>query len=471
MIIQNLLDNNLPEYIIIGGGPAGITLALELEKKNKTILLIEAGGIEYDEEIQSVYKGKVIGDKYFDLDVTRLRYLGGSSNHWGGNCAPLDKHDMKNWPIDYDDLNNYRQLTKEILNIKNKFIKYENTVFQSFKLSSIEEGYVNFGEKYYDKLKNSKNIFLLLKSNVLSLDPDKDDVRVSYININLNKENRKIKINHNSKIILACGGIENSRLLLWSRERIKKKFLNGLPIGKYWMEHPSGEIGHFLGEKKTIEKLFKKKNYFLVPTEKFMNDNKTNNIRFSVQFWDLNSEKSFKHYIKDIICLAPNLGKKITESISNQVVHCISAIKFSCEQKPSLKNSISLSKKNLDKFQIPRVILNWNIEEDVFITLEKTLEKLGNEAINNNIGRIGIDRFVYDRSFKNSNDIFANNHHMGGTIISNNENKGVVDKNLKVENVENLYVLGSSVFPTAGHFNPTFTIIQLSLRLAKHLTS
>ena len=59
---------------------------------------------------------------------------------------------------------------------------------------------------------------------------------------------------------------------------------------------------------------------------------------------------------------------------------------------------------------------------------------------------------------------------MGGTRMSEEKNEGVVDKNLKVQNISNLYVIGSSVFPTGGHFNPTFTIVQLSLRLVKHLT-
>ena len=55
--------------------------------------------------------------------------------------------------------------------------------------------------------------------------------------------------------------------------------------------------------------------------------------------------------------------------------------------------------------------------------------------------------------------------------MSEEKNEGVVDKNLKVQNISNLYVIGSSVFPAGGHFNPTFTIVQLSLRLVKHLTT
>lgn len=47
--------------------------------------------------------------------------------------------------------------------------------------------------------------------------------------------------------------------------------------------------------------------------------------------------------------------------------------------------------------------------------------------------------------------------------------ESVVDKNLKVHNVKNLFVAGSSVFPTGGAANPTLSIVQLSLKLSKFL--
>ena len=95
MIINNIEDGSLADYLIIGGGPAGITLATQLASKDKHILLIEAGGLEFDEKVQSHYKGEVVGDKYYDLDVTRLRYFGGSTNHWGGWCRPFEKIDFQ----------------------------------------------------------------------------------------------------------------------------------------------------------------------------------------------------------------------------------------------------------------------------------------------------------------------------------------------------------------------------------------
>jgi len=71
-------------------------------------------------------------------------------------------------------------------------------------------------------------------------------------------------------------------------------------------------------------------------------------------------------------------------------------------------------------------------------------------------------------------DTFGNNfssraHHLGTTRMSDNPLNGVVDSNCKVYGVSNLYVAGSSVFPTGGHANPTLTLIALTLRLADHL--
>ena len=58
---------------------------------------------------------------------------------------------------------------------------------------------------------------------------------------------------------------------------------------------------------------------------------------------------------------------------------------------------------------------------------------------------------------------------MGTTRMSNDPSRGVVDRNCKVHDVENLYVAGSSVFPTSGSANPTLTLVALTLRLAGHL--
>ena len=124
MIIKNIDNlNQASDYTIVGSGPASITLALKLEEKGFTVTMIEAGDILPSTESQEFYEGKNTGDNYFDLDVTRLRCFGGSSQHWGGWCRPLDENDFDKWPIKKKDLDKYLSEACDILEIKDTFYK------------------------------------------------------------------------------------------------------------------------------------------------------------------------------------------------------------------------------------------------------------------------------------------------------------------------------------------------------------
>ncbi|HYE51341.1 MAG TPA: GMC family oxidoreductase, partial [Azospirillaceae bacterium] len=85
----------LADICIIGAGAAGITLALGLAGSALRVLVLEAGGEDFDAEVQDAYRGGQQGLAYHDLDVARLRYFGGSTNHWGGYCIPWQPLDFE----------------------------------------------------------------------------------------------------------------------------------------------------------------------------------------------------------------------------------------------------------------------------------------------------------------------------------------------------------------------------------------
>jgi choline dehydrogenase-like flavoprotein len=60
-------------------------------------------------------------------------------------------------------------------------------------------------------------------------------------------------------------------------------------------------------------------------------------------------------------------------------------------------------------------------------------------------------------------------HHCGTTRMHINPKNGVVNENCRVHGMSNLFVAGSSVFPTIGYANPTLTIVALAVRLADHI--
>ena len=71
--------------------------------------------------------------------------------------------------------------------------------------------------------------------------------------------------------------------------------------------------------------------------------------------------------------------------------------------------------------------------------------------------------------FEQQEVAMSSHHNMGTTRMNENPRFGVVDANCKVHGISNLFVAGSSVFPTGGFANPTLTIIALAIRLADHL--
>lgn len=98
------------DFCIAGSGPAGITLALKLAEAGYHVALLEGGGLEYNDESRKIYDAKTVGLEAW-INIARLRYFGGTSNHWAGRCRPFDRSDFEKvtlnglpgWPIPYDD--------------------------------------------------------------------------------------------------------------------------------------------------------------------------------------------------------------------------------------------------------------------------------------------------------------------------------------------------------------------------------
>ena len=90
--------------------------------------------------------------------------------------------------------------------------------------------------------------------------------------------------------------------------------------------------------------------------------------------------------------------------------------------------------------------------------LEAELERIGFGRINRKLGEED-PPIVFE----------GNHHHMGTTRMHVDPAHGVVDADGRVHGVQNLYIAGSSVFPTGGHVSPTYTVVALAIRLADHV--
>ncbi len=104
------------DVCIIGGGAAGITLALQfVETRQLHVVLLEAGGLVPEAESQHLYAVDNAGELPVSGMASRLRFFGGTTNHWDGRCAPLDEADFQTrewvphsgWPISRQDLDEH----------------------------------------------------------------------------------------------------------------------------------------------------------------------------------------------------------------------------------------------------------------------------------------------------------------------------------------------------------------------------
>ncbi len=464
MIFKNfdeLKKNNFP-VVIIGSGPAGISTAIKLEEKKIRCLIIEAGEEEYSDSSQMNYSSKIIGDQITDLQFSRLRQFGGTSGQWGGWSKPMDSYNLNEWPVTYEELDKYTNQTCQILGIKNDFNK--SKINDYFNQIQFQYSQVRFKEKYQEHIEKSKYINLILSTQVTKFLGNAKFVE----SIECNSRGTKLTIPA-KYFVLATGGVENSRILLWTKENNPSLLNKNLPIGKYWMTHPWFIGGYGVLVKSELQK--KLKGSFIdyegpLHIASSKNLKLKENILSGAIYMSANEDgKFYKEIIKDLLCIAPEFGKKVARKAFGKDLKC-GNIFMHLEESPNEMNKITLDPTIKDKNNVPISNLHYRESQNTIFSAKKILEEFANTCRNLSIGRVALKNQISELKNYDSLGVY---HHMGGTRLGNDKGKSVVDKNLKIHDSPNLFVAGSSVFPTSGYTNPTFTIIQLSLRLGDHI--
>jgi choline dehydrogenase-like flavoprotein len=466
------------EFCIIGAGPAGITCARSLAAKGRKVLLLEAGGWDWSEQSQDSFVGETIGDKYFDLDVCRLRYFGGASNHWAGWCRPLDAHEFAGkgvanigrWPIRRSDLDPHLPAAMEIVEIG---LPDADEPLKGGMLRKIDVSFsppVRFAEKYRDEILASDRIFLCLDCNLTRMEVAGGAVASVAVE---NYAGAHASVTAKT-FVLACGGIENSRLLLWCNAASGGALLKGQgdTVGRYWFEHHHATIGDAIvetgfvarrtdpdaprGESMTL--------LALTPRMVAENDILSCSLRLHPT-----SGGAAKALLEDVACAAPSWANWAAGQLWTGQL-CAHRLQATAEQEPRPDNRVALGGA-VDRFGIPRVALHWSRSELDLRTLREAAKALGFYLAVQDIGRARLAPWVLGEAPYPDDVAIAACHHMGGTRMSDDPATGVVDRNCRLFGMGNLYVAGSSVFPGGGHGTPTLTIVQLALRLAEHLAA
>lgn len=247
---------------IVGGGPAGITLAMRLASHGFDVLLVESGKLKHDKVAQSLSKGEVADMRlHSPPDRYRPRRFGGGTTLWGGRCVPFDPIDFETrswmpasgWPIGYDDLEPYYAEANALCEAGE--YEYDARLAVPDGMRPIIRGFspeyfdidrierfscpTDFAKRYSGRLAPTR---VILNATVTHLQASPDGSRIESVQVRTLEGGRfdvKARI-----FLLAVGGIETARMLLTSNDVHENGLGNANDlVGRYYMCHIAGTIG------------------------------------------------------------------------------------------------------------------------------------------------------------------------------------------------------------------------------------
>jgi len=517
------------EICIIGAGAAGVTLAREFINQPYRVCLLESGGLDFDEATQSLYNGENIGTPYFPLKETRARYLGGSTNLWGGWSRPLDDLDFEHrpwmqysgWPFTKAELIPYydrAQKASKLGPFQYDFAYWEEALNQlqcqplpflgdeivRYIWQVIPPTHLRFGEAYRAEIEQASNINTYLHANVVEIETNDTAQEVTRLCI-ASLHGKKFWIE--AKVfILAAGGIESARLLLVSNKVQSAGVGNQYDlVGRFFMEHPYLTSGTLVANPAARSRSYLKVDEIVVATgfglskavqerEKILNFSTRllqiqeewiaalKRLRFRNRQTKIHQAFPTLHEGQELMGEAPvmeDLGKVIRnfDRVVAKAYAKLSKKPFQSrntnlyrthlisEQAPNPDSRITLGAER-DRLGLNCVQLDWRLSEIDKYTIARSQQIVAAEFARFGIGQLQVELTDDEDSWQS---ITASYHHMGTTRMSTNPKQGVVNEHCQVHGINNLYIASSSVFPTSGLSNPTLTIIALAIRLADQI--
>jgi len=492
------------EVCIVGAGAAGITLGREFIDSGFRVVLLESGDTDFREATQALYDGTNIGRRYFEPgDVgLRLRYFGGATNHWGGWCAIPDPVDFEvregirysGWPFTRKHLEPWYRRAQDVLQLGPYGYGPSDWDISSadipapfngphFACQVVQVNETRFGPDYGPELRQAQRLIVYLNANALRFETSDSNDTVQSLSVGVLPDHR---FTVRARIyVVAAGGIENARLLLLSGKDGGNGLGNGRDlVGRFFMVHleypgglviladpmhpkfTTGDQGFSVDRSGSLRKFVP---YFCLSED---SREKLQLPQLRILFSKVPTEGADQggnvlSYVRSMIGKIDDVASAILcQTPFKTSGHTALSVYCSSEQMPNPDSRIGLGP-TTDSFGLRKVTINWQLTPH-----DKRGMAAGHRLLGTEIGRVGLGRFwsaVTDDDGAWPRRMFGNQHTIGTTRMHRDPASGVADENCRVHGVQNLYVAGSSVFPTEGTANPTLTIVAMSLRLADHI--
>jgi choline dehydrogenase-like flavoprotein len=538
------------DVCIVGGGPAGIAIARELAGSTASVILLESGGWKETAETRDLYRGHVEPTSSHEpLEENRRRQWGGASAAWGGRCIPFDAIDFEKrywvphsgWPITKAQLDPFyaRALTlceagEYQFLAEETFPEKQHEMIAGFDGPDVVSNRMerwgpptHFGKRYARELQSASNITILFHANCLRIRLHPEGRSVEQITV-ASFERNEFFIEARF-FVLACGGLENTRLLLASNDVMKNGIGNHSDkLGRHYMSHLFGALamarlrdngsGFIFDLERDREQVYCRRRFWITPEAQKKNE-MLNAIAFffrpplgravhrNALFSSAYLAKFFlatfrrnrpakaaaiirenraalRAHLKIVAADAPGLAPQIARIVKNRWFarrrlpfvlppkdHNHYSLYYQSEHAPNPESRVVLHTEK-DFFGMPRLLVKIKFSELEIETVLRAHRLIRDQFKATKTGELEYDEAALSEDVRHEIEEFNSSaHQLGTTRMSVSPVDGVVDADCRVHGVQNLFVAGSSVFPTSGHANPTLTIVALAVRLADHLKS
>lgn len=503
------------DHCIVGAGIAGLLLATRLARHNRKVIVLESGGLTFDDEIHELNGVDDPAGRYGREKTGRYRGLGGSSSRWGGRMIPISRHEhgqrahvgQDEWPLNLETLDRYHQELEELFCIGHE--SYENIEAdlpgaagiliadaENFRLRwakcpSFSRS--NIVTQLGREIRSNPNMTVVLHATVTGFDLDRENGRLRALTARSLSGN-SVTVSAD-EFTIAAGTIETTRLLLaLDADHDNRPFAGTSALGRYFQDHLKAEIAsvdrqraeltnHMLGLRFVRGT---RRDLHLELSEKAQIEDGVSSgfvyVAMDLAESGLSLVKALAHGVQEKRVEARQWIKALGQvgllstaaywrmrykqlyvpaNVPFRIIACV-------EQLPHGQNSITLSDKT-DRLGMRLARLNWRpraADEETFRATVRRLDTYWKQAGFDMLCPLDWHPSVLSPAQAISDRAEACAHPSGSTRMGIDPAQSVVGPDLRCHAIPNLAIASASVFPTAGSANPTFTIMKLALWLA-----
>jgi len=526
------------DVCVVGAGPAGALAAHRLAGEGYDVVVLEAGERFAFEDRERRMERAIrpghgplsvwemggprdaytsAGQRFYPLNRTRVKGVGGTTLHWQGMVMRLHESDFESWPIEYADLRPYYAEAESALGVAgaddNPYAppreepfpmpgfepSYSDSLFaeacerlgvtmHSVPNARNSEGYddrsacvgygtcqpvcpsgAKYSADHHVAKAESEGARIVDRAPVQRLDHDEAGERVTAA-VYATPDGRTHR-QEAREFVLAAGGVETPRLLLLSES---ERYPDGLAnssgaVGRYFMEHL------FAGAGGTLDRETRQNHVGFMTSEchQFYEDptRGTEGTAGGIPAWSGDDGEPTPDSVKleflnyagpspvEMALSGEEWGDDLLKTLRKGYGNSI-AMGGLAGQRPRKENRIELDPSTTDDHGNPVPEVHWRVDARTKASLRRA----------NEIQRAVLDELGVDVAWTvGPEETGPAYHHMGTTRMGTDPDESVVNPRLRTHDLRNLSVASSSVFVTSGAMNPTLTIAALALKAADHV--